>query len=701
MALAVAKSFLTDLGLLPRSTQSQVTELVADLRQDPDAGLQFEAYGDSPEPTMRGIRIDQFWRALTVQPHTGEDRLLLRVLPRDDAARWARRAHCRLHPITGAFELIDHDSIGDLASRDTPTGESPLFSHLHPGELDEIGIDSEVQSRLAAISCESTLATVCALLPQDQSDALRLLAGGALVEEVRAVLATRRAADDATGTRGSPGPLHHPSSRASFWTLDDAENLAEALAAPLDTWRIFLHPDQRELAEAGRFEVPVRVTGAAGTGKTVVALHRARHLARRLPTGGKILLTCSSQPVAHALESGLVDLERLDQRDEDLRSKVVVTTVDRLANQVCQRAEGQAVRALSTAAEGRLWREVVSPEAGIHEASRLRDEWERVVLGGDIQTLEDYLAHGTLAEDAPSEKARRAARSAAWAVFENAIAILAEQGLRHRFEIARDAALHLDASATDRQYQHVVVDEAQDLHATHWRLLRSAVPYGADDLFIVGDLDQRIYDHRSDLGRIGIDMRGRTHHLDLNYRTSREIMHCANQLLTGERDPAPQSRSAFSGPEPHIRGYNDPDREIAELVAAIEGWIAEGVDVEAIGVTARTGELFGQLASALSIAAVPALVHRPGSASSGGNHVTIGTMHELKGLEFTHMAIIDFGDERVPLPWVISSSSVDPIRHRHDLQRERNLAYVACTRARELLRISWTGEPSRFLPPTP
>src|SRR5690606_20333066 len=99
-------------------------------------------------------------------------------------------------------------------------------------------------------------------------------------------------------------------------------------------------------------------------------------------------------------------------------------------------------------------------------------------------------------------------------------------------QAAAEAARLLDGSGEAR-YRHAIVDEAQDLHAAHWRLLRALVPAGTDDLFIVGDAHQRIYGRPLVLSRYGIETRGRSRRLTVNYRTSREILTWCSAVMQG------------------------------------------------------------------------------------------------------------------------------------------------------------------------
>lgn len=258
----------------------------------------------------------------------------------------------------------------------------------------------------------------------------------------------------------------------------------------------------------------------------------------------------------------------------------------------------------------------------------------------------------------------------------------------------------------DRPYQHIVVDEAQDLHAAHWTLLRAMVPDShADDLFIVGDTFQRIYDNRVTLGSLGIDIRGRSRRLTLNYRTTRQILSAALGLidpdgyddLDGGTDTLHGYRSILRGDQPEIRGYPTTAAELAALSARVCAWHEHGIPLDEIAVIGRTNAIANAAVTALQAADLPATLLRSGQTLPPGAGVQAMTMHRAKGLEFRAVAIIGADARHLPLGAAVTPAETDPLNHQRDIQREQSLLFVSATRAREALSITWPGQPSRFL----
>ena len=478
----------------------------------------------------------------------------------------------------------------------------------------------------------------------------------------------------------------------------DEEELRLILAHPFAAWRSFLHPSQHEIAYRVSYSGSAQVTGGPGTGKTVTVLHRAAILAERagqprLPR--PVLLTTFNGNLAESLHAQL----DLLIPDAAVRDRIEVLNVDRLAYRVVKQARGTPV--LADERELRVRWAQAAADAGLDlTPAFLKNEWEQVILAQDLRAEPAYLTCLRTGRGRPLTKAQR---SQVWQVAQQVTTELAAARQSTHFQLANEATQLLRQPGAPR-YRHILVDEAQDLHPAQWRLLRAAVDPGPDDLFIAADPHQRIYGNRVALASLRISVRGRSRRLSLNYRTTQEILAWALPLLgadpvtglDGEADSLLGYRSPMHGPRPQAWQAASRTEEFGLLAERVRSWLSAGLEPHAIGVTARSSALVREAREALEAAGIAT------ASLSGGSHVPAvrtGTMHAMKGLEFQAVAVIGVEQGLVPEPGAVTPETEDPLAYAQDLQRERCVLFVACTRARDHLHVSGTGEPSPFLPP--
>lgn len=538
------------------------------------------------------------------------------------------------------------------------------------------------------------------LLPEDQFEVLQFLAEGFGPDEVyRDVVCARRPAGAATDADDSLArAIVNTGSRITL--VSGPDELADILEKPFAAWRVFLHPSQRRVAYRVSYSGPAQVTGGPGTGKTVVALHRVKHLLSRSPDS-RILLTTYTNALAGALRE---NLSLLLDGDEKLLARVEVTTVDAYAHRIVTQVGGKSPSPVQDRDERQIWRRVRERSALLWTEQFLAQEYRHVVLAQDLRTAEEYLRATRRGRGSALPPLKRAQ---VWRAIEEFNAELARQGACTHLQVCADAARLLGgADLGTYGYDHVVVDEAQDLHPAQWRVLRAAVASGADDLFITGDPHQRIYDSRVSLGSLGIAVTGRTSRLRINYRSTEEILHWSTGILDaaavedlgGEgRDSLNGYRSLLHGRRPQTSGYSGEQAEITELVERIEEWLAQGVNASEIAVCARFHVILDKVRDRLRAAGIPVVrvKENPGPGEDG---VRLATMHAMKGLEFRCVAVVGVTATAVPFAREITPVEVDRLQHDADTLRERCLLFVACTRARETLRVSWSGAVSPFVP---
>jgi superfamily I DNA/RNA helicase len=477
---------------------------------------------------------------------------------------------------------------------------------------------------------------------------------------------------------------------AQFTYVNAPDELQRVLDHPFTAWRTFLHPSQRDIAFHPSYTGPVQVTGGPGTGKTVTLLHRAAHLAK---DDQKILITTFNGNLATALTAQL----DLLVPDPEPRRNIEVLNVDRLAYRIVKEARGTPLIADERTQTGR-W-----TQAGQHTnftPAFLKNEWEQVILAQDITNAPAYLICHRTGRGRPLTQAQR---RQIWLATQQVVAELSMANESTHLQLANEATSLLRNAKTAR-YQHILVDEAQDLHPAQWRLLRAAVNSGPDDLFIAADPHQRVYDNRVSLASLGIGVRGRSKRLSLNYRTTQEILTWAVQLLgaepatglDGEVDSLLGYRSPMHGPPPHIQMAATRPEELRNLAERVGSWLSAGIEPHAIGVAARSAALLREAREFLRARGIPTVSP---NGRGPAQAVRAGTMHAMKGLEFQAVAVIGVEAGQVPAPFAVTPEAEDPTAHHQDLQRERCVLFVACTRARDHLYISGTGTPSPFLQP--
>lgn len=539
-------------------------------------------------------------------------------------------------------------------------------------------------------------------MPEDQFEVLTFLAEGFTPEEVyRDVVAVRRPVHAAPEpTEDLATAIANTSSRITLITEPD--ELTAILEKPFAAWRVFLHPSQRRLAYRVSYNGSAQISGGPGTGKTVVALHRVKHLLSRSPDT-RILLTTYTNALAAALRQNLSLL--LD--DEGQLARVHVTTVNAYAHRIVRELGGRAPAPIGDQEERKIWQKVVKQLALPWTEQFLAQEYRHVILAQGLRTADEYLAATRRGRGTALGPLKRAQL---WRGVDAFHSVLAAKGNRTHLQVCDEAARLLDgagrAGRAEHGYTHVVVDEAQDLHPAQWRVLRAAVEPGPDDLFITGDPHQRIYDSRVSLSSIGIAVTGRSSRLRLNYRSTEEILLWSTRILddvaVGDLggdggDSLAGYRSLLHGRSPHTEGYASEHAEVSVLVQRIEEWIAQGVRPSEIAVCTRFNVLLDKVRARLESEGIPAVKVKdnPDAATDG---VRLATMHAMKGLEFRCVAVIGVTEGAVPFAREITPEDVDRIQHESDLLRERCVLFVACTRAREALHVSWSGSASPFLP---
>ena len=699
--LVISKDVLHDLGNLPKNVAGKLEGVLMNFSEQAFAGQHLEKPHALKDPRARTIRLDNFWRGVVMAPESGDRYFLMRIMAHDDAYKWVERNAFGINAATGAIEVVDIVRIEQQAAASQPsdlaTGTAVMFAEHSDKTLRDLGISADVLPVVRMIATEDQLLSLAALLPLGQGDVLLQLADGRTPEEVWANLAVDTSGK-AIDTNDFEAALERPSSAAAFVEVRGPDELIAVLKWPLDLWRVFLHPTQRNIAYRPVHKGPVRVSGGAGTGKTVVAMHRAKALADLLPADQPILFTTYTRNLSRVIARNLEVLG-----GKALRDRVTVNNVDRIASQVVRDAEGASPRVMSAYEQGTAWRQAVDASGSGYEVEFLQREWEHVILAQAITTRDDYLR---AARPGRGGRLDRRQRIEVWSIVEAFGAVQRQLAARTFLQLSLEAAGYL-AQRSVRPYAAVIVDEAQDLHPAQWRLLRALVAEGENDMFLVGDAYQRIYGNRTTLSKVGINIVGRSFKLRLNYRTTRQILGWAMALLEGVEaddldglvDSLNGYRSLLSGGAPTFTKAPSAAAEASELAAWAKQLIDAGFEPSSIAIAGRIKATCETVTAALKAAGLPVNV-LDGQDDGSNIGIAVGTMHRMKGLEFRAVAIANCARGSVPLPAAIVPENVDAREHARSIDTERSLLFVACTRAREVLRVSWSGSPSDFVAAT-
>ncbi|MEU7185247.1 UvrD-helicase domain-containing protein [Streptomyces sp. NPDC045369] len=703
------------------------------------AGLKLQQLkGDS---RLWSARVNDDYRALLLRL-ADDDWLIVSVKHRKDVYN---RLSYSVNQVTGGIEYVDLEVVEDSVLRRLPTPPAPtptaaetladtrpestrpLFADWSDQQLSGLGVAEPLLPVIRTLATEDQLLGLVEYAPQLTGEVLLALFDGASYDDVLDQVTKPVAAADPVDPDDFEAAAQRPATVVT--TTDDA--LREALeSGDFGRWKVFLHPTQARLVER-RYNGPARVGGGPGTGKTIVALHRVRHLVRQLPPGRDkpVLLTTYNKNLAADLRSRLLELG-----GEELLNRVDVSHVDQLALRIVREAEpGQGKQTIDDSQAVREWREMLD-ELGVSDwdPEFLHDEWTQVILGQAVGTRTDYfrarragrgknIGRGERAEiwqlaERFAQRLDRLGRQSWDQVAERAARL--EMGREQR--IVRIAQQREEAGGLDNvhlqdgsggwlryRYRHIVVDEAQDLRPAHWKMLRAMVARDADDLFLVGDTHQRIYKNQVTLGSLGINIRGRSSKLSLSYRTTRQILRSALGVLgetkyddlDGSEETLAGYRSVLSGGPPAGHAFPDWGAEREGVAALIKEWDATAnmsVPHEQIAICVPTNQMAAEMGYTLNLHGIHSVeIRSDGPHGSAGVH--IGTMFRFKGLEYQRMIIAGVADGIVPRDAVTRLRRTDPARHRQEIQRTRSLLFVAATRARDSVDVFWHGKPSPFL----
>jgi mRNA-degrading endonuclease RelE of RelBE toxin-antitoxin system len=685
MEFRIADTFTDSLARLTGEEQKAVKTTAFDLQLNPThPSLQFHKLAKAKDPNFWSVRVSRDVRLIVHR--TGTSLLLCYVNHHDEAYQWAERRKVETHPKTGAAQLVEiRERVQEITipkyveAESQPNAKLLLFANLSEDQLLGYGVPPEWLGDVRNAN-EDSILELAGHLPSEAAEALLNLATGVTPQAIHPVVA-------------EANPFEHPDAQRRFRVMNNQAELERAFEYPWEKWTVFLHPAQRLLVDRD-YSGAARVSGSAGTGKTIVALHRAVHLARA-NTDARLLLTTFSEALANALRA---KLRQLISSEPGLGERIEVHAMNSIGRRLHEVNLGKPQIASSETIRQVLQEASEAAQGNRFSLHFLMTEWEQVVDGWQLDTWEGYRDVARLGRKTRLKEPQRALL---WSIFENVRSRLRAKGLVTYSGLFNRLASLFNGGARS-PFDFVVVDEAQDVSIAQLRFLAALGAGRPNKVFFAGDLGQRIFQQPFSWKALGVDVRGRSTTLRINYRTSHQIRIQADRLLgpevsdvDGNVEDRRTTVSLFNGPVPTIRILDS----VAEETKVVGEWLkartSEDVQPHEIAVFVRSSAELERARAAAEHAGLPLKLLDENVETASGK-TSIGTMHLAKGLEFRAVAVMACDDEVIPL-----QERIETVADDADLEdvynTERHLLYVACTRARDHLIVTGVAPASEFL----
>ena len=690
--VAISTDFLTSFASLPKQKQGKATEFFNKFRTNPNSpGINYEKIDEGIDKNIYSVRIDDAYRAIVVRCPDTNVYMLLWVDHHDEAYAWAKRKKCSINKVTGGVQVFDVQEVAVEKQVEKET----IFAAYTDDQLIRMGLPEEQIPMIKSIETMDEFYAMKKSIPEDAYEGLEWLAHGFDYDEVIETLYEDEA--ELVKEDDFAAALQSDFSKKSFVIVDGEEELKRIMAEPLEKWRIFLHPTQRKIVNRD-YSGPARVLGGAGTGKTVVAMHRAKRLASDLPLGKRVLFTTYTRNLADDIRENLRKIASMDQM-----KKIEVINLDAWVASFL-RDQGYEYNISYGDELDKIWDDAIAQAGGSLDYTKnfYIDEWIKVVQAQEAYTKEKYIKAFRIGRGLRLDRIKR---MKVWGVFEEYMNLMDEKKLRDSEFAMYECRIILEKQFSAGRYESIIVDEGQDLSPSAFRLIRAlAGEAHKDDIFIVGDAHQRIYRNKAILSKCGINVRGRARKLRINYRTTEEIRKYAFGLLKGvsfddmdeEYDDGDNCQSLTHGEKPVIQKFNTPEEELEFIVKEIKDLEAAGIPRKDICLVARTHKLINGYKDGLRNNGIDVFEITTNKIDDRSrDEVRIATMHRVKGLEFNY--IFAAGVNNKALPNGVRSDFSDDVSLEEFETEEKCLLYVALTRARVGAYVTCYGTMSNLI----
>ena len=675
MQFYISDTFTESLKRLSNSEQKIAKTTVFDYQTNPSLpSLQFHRIDKSKDSNFWSIRINQDLRIVV---HKQEEQILICYVDHHDKAyQWAEKRRLDIHPKTGAVQLV---VIPETLSESQSTPVSPkkkkLFLNISKEMILACGVPQDWISTILEAD-EDTLFDFLHLLPAEAGEALLDLASGKKPGSIPMEKETHN-------------PFEHPDSLRRFKLITGQTELEEALLASWSKWAVYLHPLQKSIVEK-EYRGPVRISGSAGTGKTIVALHRATFVARKNPEA-KILLVTFSDILANSLHQNFI---RLVSNSPDIAERVEVITLEKLAIRFYKRYFGN-VECFTQDEYKQILSEEIAKKTSNLNSNLVSMEVLQVVDAWNLEIWEDYKDFIRLGR---RSRLKESQRREIWNIFFEIRNKYSKSGKVTLSQMYYKLAQKLKAESHSI-FDAVIIDEAQDLTPSQMEFV-SSLSKVKSNYFFTGDLGQRIFQIPFSWKSFDMDIRGRSFTLKVNYRTSEQIRSHADKLLSkeisdfdGNLEKRKDTISLFQGPKPEVLLFQNQSEETKSNQIYLQDLLGNGFSAHEILIIVRSSEEYKRVESLQSDNINLAFIEKE---KSSINQFTVCTMHSAKGLEYRAVIIMACDSNVIP-----NSNRLEQSGDESELEEiyatERQLLYVACTRARDHLRITGVKPGSEFL----
>ena len=687
--VAISSDFLSSFAALPRQVQKKVTEFISKFKTNSkSSGINIEKIKDGTDKNMCSVRIDNTYRGILVKQEESNVYLLLWVDHHDEAYAWAKRKKCSINKATGSVQIFD------VQVTEEKTAVPGIFDNIKNEDLLSLGVPESLCEFTRSLKTTELFHENINVFPHDVVEPLSWIVEGIDISEVIEAYAENK---PETVSVDLAEALKAPLNMQSFVVLEGEDELKRIMAAPLEKWRIFLHPTQRKIVYKN-YSGPARVLGGAGTGKTVVAMHRAKYLASRINNNDKILFTTFTSNLASDIRENLKKICSVDEM-----RKIEVINLDAWVTQFL-REQGYKYKIIyGDEIHGLIEKAVLISDNGLDlPVSFYEEEWLRVVTAQEAFSIEEYIKASRTGRGTRLDRKKRIQ---VWKVFDNFLKLMKQEQVRDINYAMYECQLILSSSVYNTSYRHILVDEGQDFSSSAYSMIRKiAGPEHENDIFIVGDAHQRIYRNTATLSKCGINIKGRSRKLKINYRTTDEIHRYAFAILKGipfddldgEADSVNQCKSLTHGQAPIVKSLKDIGQEIKYITSEIDKLLKSDVSLSDICVIARTHRLLEIYTSEFTRAGIRCYEIRNGNTDNRTlDGLRLATMHRVKGLEFKYIFLASAIEDVIPLKSAINHT--DSVTEQDTVNSEKCLLYVALTRAQKQAYVTGYGKMSEFV----